>query len=75
MVPSGPGFPSRPYYVSAISAAYTRSIRHAVLFSNVPDGGFSPLHDQQGLLCYHNSRVRVAQQQKIRLGRKSIVIL
>ena len=60
-VPATPGFPSSPYAISgafrltrqfeSISAAYTRSIRHAVLIPNVSDDGFSPLHASTGFGC------------------------
>ena len=52
--------PSDPYAISgalrltrqfeSISAAHTHSIPHAVLFPNVPNGGFSPTSQWSGLI-------------------------
>lgn len=47
-VPGRLGFPSDPWCLSTPSAAYTRGLCHAVLFSNVPEYGFSPFHKLAG---------------------------
>lgn len=71
LVPSNPSFDSYPYHVAMTSAAHVFRASNTVACT--PCRGFTPLHNAQGSLCRHSSRVRVARSPCFtRIGSKNV---